>query len=178
MQEVKVDLNLKTLADESDRQVKAIQQTHAKRDETSKCSKLIHSHGGEDFVWEQLTQGVTTTSLCQLLGVSISAFNRWVDRGGEARRSAYTRARAEAAHALADQTLAIADDSQYAETSTQVQAAKLRTDVRMRLASVWNKAEYGQQQAQVQVNIGDLALDALRKRTVIVDADDVSDNDR
>ena len=116
--------------------------------------------------------------MCQLLGVSISAFNRWVDRGGEARRSAYTRARAEAAHALADQTLAIADDSQYAETSTQVQAAKLRTDVRMRLASVWNKAEYGQQQAQVQVNIGDLALDALRKRTVIVDADDVTDNDR
>jgi hypothetical protein len=182
MQEVKVDLNFKTVEDVVEQRTESYMTkkeiAKAVQQDVSKCSKAIHAMGGEGWVWEQLTQGVTVTSLCQGLGVSVDSFNRWVRRGGEARQAALSRARADAAHTLVDESLAIADETQYAESNVQVQAAKLRADMRWKVAAAWNKAEYGQQQAQVQVNIGDLALDALRKRTVVIDADDVTDNDR
>jgi len=80
----------------------------------------------------------------------------------------YTRARESGAHTLAEQTISIADQ---ADRDT-VQVAKLRSDNRWRMAAKLNPDAYGDKAAEININLGDIALDALRKR-VIVDVSDV-----
>lgn len=175
--EVELDLDPKTVADEAERQVADIQAAQDLKAEVSKASKTIHAFGGEEYVWQELTKGITTTAVCKMMGVSPGAFYRWVERGGEARQQSYARAKAAAAHALVEDSLAIADETQYAESNVQVASAKLRTDVRWRIAQAWNKEAYGQQQAEININLGDIALSALRKRTVrdVTDVDPTDD---
>jgi len=175
MQEVKVDLNLKTVEDESERQVAAIQSAQLLKAETSQCAKAIHAMGGEECVWDTIGSGVLPTAFAESLGVSYAAFKRWVARGGEARQSAYTRARQEGADTLAESTVAIADAVEHAESNTAVQAAKLRSDTRWRLAAARNPEQYGNRPADININLGDITLDALRKRRVR--PDDVIDVD-
>ena len=50
--------------------------------------------------------------------------------------------------------------------------AKLRSDNRWRMAAKLNPDTYGDKAAEININLGDIALDALRKR-VIVDVSDV-----
>lgn len=163
---------VETVADNADRQAIAIAKAQQLKEATSKCAKAIHLHGGEDYVWEQLASGVTTTKLCESLGFSVVAFRKWVERGGDARVSSYARAKSMAGDSLAEQTLDLADSLDRADvTSAQVTLAKLRSDNRWRMAAALNKETYGNAPAQININIGDIALSALRKREVIdVDA--------
>ena len=161
-------VKLKTLADHADEQALALKGQYDLKAETSKCSKAIHAMGGAEWVWDQLGSGVLVTAICDMLGVSTHSLHRWVERGGEARAALYARAREAGAHTLAEQTISIADMA----TKEDVQVAKLRSDNRWRMASKLNADAYGDKQAQINVNIGDLALDALRKRSVI-DVEDV-----
>ena len=85
--------------------------------------------------------------------------------GGEARRSAYTHARTRAAQSLAEETIDIAD----AASVQEVQLAKLRSDNRWRLAAKLNPETYGdKQQPLINIDLGSMALDALRKRVIDV----------
>ncbi len=157
-----------TLGEDADRKAAGLMRHWDEKAETSRCSKLIHQHGGEAWVWDQLGSGVLVMSICDGLGVSTSAFHRWVSRGGETRTALYTRARESGAHTLAEQTISIADQ---ADRDT-VQVAKLRSDNRWRMAAKLNPDAYGDKAAEININLGDIALDALRKR-VIVDVSDV-----
>jgi len=158
-----VNYEVKTLGDDADRKAAGLIKHWDEKAETSRCSKLIHAHGGADWVWDQLGSGVLVMALCDQLGVSTSAFHRWVARGGAERTALYTRAREAGAHTLAEQTISIADE---ADRDT-VQVAKLRSDNRWRMAAKLHPEVYGEkQQALVNIDLGGITLDALRKRVV------------
>jgi hypothetical protein len=96
------------------------------------------------------------------LALAQGTFYDWVERV-PGRRETLDRARSLAAHALADQTLEIVDTA----TIEEVQLAKLRTDIRLKLAAKHNRLYYGDAQSPLlNIDLGSLALDALRKREV------------
>ncbi len=76
------------------------------------------------------------------------------------------RARTRGGRSLAEQTLEIADSA----TPQEAQVAKLRVDTRRWLASKQAPDEYGdKQQPLVNIDLGSMALDALRKRSVSIE---------
>lgn len=153
----------KTVSEVADMHASNIAAHQAQKAEVSKCAKAIHSLGGEQAIWDALEAGATVLELCARLGVSTSALDRWVQRGGDARREAYARSRTRGAQSMAEETIAIAD----AATPADVQVAKLRIDARWRMASKTDAAQFGDRQVPlVNIDLGSLALDALRLRSV------------
>ena len=132
------------------------------RKESSDVNKKIHAAGGEISILERLSQGETILGVARSLGVSHTGFYDWVERGGEARAAALARARTRGGQSLAEQTIDIAD----AASPAMAQVAKLRVDTRRWLAGKLND-EYSDKAAPlVNIDLGSLALDALRHRSV------------
>ena len=154
---------LSELADNiAERQMEQKDKASLTKAETSQVNKKIHAFGGEVAIVDRLSQGETVLGLARTLGISHTAFYDWVDRGGEARAAALARARARGGQSLAEETLEIADSA----TPQEAQVAKLRVDTRRWLASKMNE-EYGdKQQPLVNIDLGSMALDALRKRSI------------
>jgi hypothetical protein len=74
-------------------------------------------------------------------------------------------ARREAAYVLLDDALRISDEP--ADDSASVQRNRLRSDVRLRTAALWNRDELGDRSGvTVNLDLGALHLDALRRRAV------------
>jgi hypothetical protein len=160
-----------TLAEWADniveRQVTLKEKAAIARKESSDVNKKIHQFGGELAIVDKISQGETVLGLARTLGISHTAFYDWVDRGGEARAAALARARTRGGQSLAEQTLEIADNA----SPQEAQVAKLRVDTRRWLASKMNE-EYGdKQQPLVNIDLGSMALDALRKRSLDVNTD-------
>ena len=132
------------------------------RKEATEVNKKIHQFGGELAIVDKISQGETVLGLARTLGISHTAFYDWVDRGGEARAAALARARTRGGQSLAEQTLDIAD----AATPQEAQVAKLRVDTRRWLASKMNEDYGDKQQPLVNIDLGSMALDALRKRSI------------
>ncbi len=135
--------------------------------ETSVVNKKIHAFGGEVAIVDRLSQGETVLGVARALGISHTAFYDWVDRGGEARAAALARARARGGQSLAEETLEIADNA----SPQEAQVAKLRVDTRRWLASKMNEEYSDKQQPLVNIDLGSMALDALRKRSVDMHTD-------
>jgi hypothetical protein len=151
-----------TLAEIADQSAANIAAAQSKKAELSVANKAIHAFGGEDAALEYIANGGTTSALCKVLGVAVTTFDRWIDRGGETRSAAYARARTRGAQSLAEQTLDIAD----AATPQEAQVAKLRVDTRRWLAGKLSD-EYSDKAAPlVNIDLGSMALDALRHRSV------------
>jgi hypothetical protein len=150
-----------TLSEIADQGASNIVAAQKKKAEISIANKAIHAFGGEDAVIEFIASGGTISALCKVLGIGNTTFDRWVEKGGEARQAAYARARTRAAQSLAEQTIDIAD----AATIQEVQLAKLRCDRRAWLASKLSDEFSDKQQPLVNIDLGGLALDALRKRS-------------
>ena len=145
-----------------DRKRRTSELARRQRSERSLVNKAVHAAGGEAQVFHFIAGGMTTNKLCAILGVAPGTFYDWVERV-PARRETLNRAREIAAHSLADQALEIADDA----TPQDVQVAKLRCDLRLKLAAKHNHGYYGDKSAPaVNVDLGGLALDALRLRAV------------
>jgi hypothetical protein len=151
-----------TLAEIADQSAANIAAAQGKKAELSVANKAVHKFGGEDAILEFIANGGTTSALCKSLGVAVTTFDRWVDRGGDTRRSAYAQARARSGQSLAEQTIEIAD----AATIQEVQLAKLRCDRRAWLAGKLNDDYSDKPAPLVNIDLGSLALDALRHRTV------------
>jgi hypothetical protein len=151
-----------TLAEIADQGAVNIAATQAKKAEISVANKAIHKFGGEDAILEFIASGGTISALCKVLGVGNTTFDRWLEKGGETRRTAYARARVRAGQSLAEQTIDIAD----AATPQEAQVAKLRVDTRRWLASKLSEEFSDKQQPLVNIDLGSMALDALRKRSV------------
>ena len=151
-----------TLAEIADQSAANIAAAQGKKAELSVANKAVHKFGGEDAVIEYIANGGTTSALCKSLGVAVTTFDRWIDRGGETRRSAYARARTRSAQSLAEQTIDIADTA----TIQEVQLAKLRCDRRAWLAGKLNDDYSDKPAPLVNIDLGSLALDALRHRSV------------
>ena len=148
-----------------ERQMNLRDKAAVARKEASEVNKKIHAAGGESAMLDKLSQGETILSLARSLGISHTAFYDWIERGGEARASALARARARGGRSLAEQTLEIADNA----SPQEAQVAKLRVDTRRWLASKQAPDEYGdKQQPLVNIDLGSMALDALRKRSIVL----------
>ena len=153
-----------SLAEIADQGAANIAAAQKKKAEISLANKAIHAFGGEDAIIEFIASGGTISALCKLLGVGNTTFDRWVEKGGETRMAAYARARVRAGQSLAEQTIDIAD----AASPQEAQVAKLRVDTRRWLASKQAPDEYGdKQQPLVNIDLGSMALDALRKRSIV-----------
>ena len=151
-----------SLAEMADQGAANIAAAQIRKVEVSLANKAIHAYGGEDAVIEYIASGGTISALCKVLGIGTATFDRWVDRGGETRMAAYARARTRSAQSLAEQTIDIADTA----TIQEVQLAKLRCDRRAWLAGKLSD-EYSDKAAPlVNIDLGSLALDALRHRSV------------
>ena len=151
-----------TLAEMADQGAANIAAAQSKKAELSVANKAVHKFGGEDAILEYIANGGTTSALCKSLGVAVTTFDRWLDRGGETRRSAYAQARTRGAQSLAEQTLDIADMAKPQDA----QVAKLRVDTRRWLAGKLSD-EYSDKPAPlVNIDLGSMALDALRHRSV------------
>ena len=154
---------LSELADNiAERQMEQKDKASLSKAETSLVNKKILAFGCEVAIVDRLSKGETVLGVARTLGISHTAFYDWVDRGGEARAAALARARARGGQSLAEQTLEIADSA----SPQEAQVAKLRVDTRRWLASKMNE-EYGdKQQPLVNIDLGSMALDALRKRSI------------
>lgn len=152
-----------SLAEIADQGAANIAAAQKKKAEVSLANKAIHAYGGEDAVIEFIASGGTISALCKVLGIGNTTFDRWVERGGEERMAAYARARVRAGQSLAEQTIDIAD----AATIQEVQLAKLRCDRRAWLASKLSEEFSDKQQPLVNIDLGSMALDALRKRSIV-----------
>ena len=160
---------LSELADNiAERQMGLKEKAAIARKESSDVNKKIHQFGGELAIVDKISQGETVLGLARTLGISHTAFYDWVDRGGEARAAALARARTRGGQSLAEETLEIADSA----TPQEAQVAKLRVDTRRWLASKMNEDYGDKQQPLVNIDLGSMALDALRKRSLDMRTED------
>jgi transposase-like protein len=151
-----------------ERQINLKDKANLARKEATEVNKKIHQFGGELAIVDKISQGETVLGLARALGISHTAFYDWVDRGGETRAAALARARTRGGQSLAEQTLEIADSA----SPQEAQVAKLRVDTRRWLASKMNEDYGDKQQPLVNIDLGSMALDALRKRSVSMHTDD------
>ena len=151
-----------------ERQMEQKDKASLTKAETSQVNKKIHAFGGEVAIVDRLSQGETVLGVARALGISHTAFYDWVDRGGEARAAALARARARGGQSLAEETLEIADSA----SPQEAQVAKLRVDTRRWLASKMNEDYGDKQQPLVNIDLGSMALDALRKRSLDMRTED------
>jgi hypothetical protein len=145
------------------RQLNQKELANVERKEMSSINKKIHAFGGEAMVFDHISQGKTIDSVIKSLDISTSGFYKWIEKDAK-RGELLIRARTRGGRSLAEQTLEIAD----AASPQEAQVAKLRVDTRRWLASKQAPDEYGdKQQPLVNIDLGSMALDALRKRSVV-----------
>jgi len=117
----------------------------------------------DDMIISMLEVGKSQTQICYELGIGRRALEQWIE---DTDPTIIARARAKAADQLAVETLAIADS--MADSNPQRDVQRIRT--RQWLAERWDQKTYGlQKAAQVNINIQDLRMAALRHTEVLED---------
>ena len=125
----------------------------------------------DDMIISMLEVGKSQTQICYELGIGRRALEQWIE---DTDPTIIARARAKAADQLAVETLAIADS--MADSNPQRDVQRIRT--RQWLAERWDQKTYGlQKAAQVNINIQDLRMAALRHTEVIDDLSTENRND-
>lgn len=127
----------------------------------------------ESIVLDRLAEGETLKSIAEDIGAELgivfvpAVLQRWLC-ATPAGKAAYLEARKAASHVWADEAKQIADDVD--EDRDAIAKARLQIDQRNLLASKYNRETFGNDAAQVnvQINMGQLHLDALRRRAVAV----------
>ena len=125
----------------------------------------------EDMIISMLEVGKSQTMICYELGIGRRALEQWIE---DTDPSIIARARAKAADKLAVETMTIADS--MADSNPQRDVQRIRT--RQWLAERWDQKTYGlQKAAQVNINIQDLRMAALRHTEVLEDLSTENRND-
>ena len=126
------------------------------------CTEIA-KRGGDDHVFDRIAAGETIRSIGESLSASRGLVYRWLRLGGEERDAAWSAAKRASADALVDEGLSILDAPSDNLTSAEVQSRKGRADYRRWLASVRNRAEYGESNpaVNVSVSLGQLHMEAL-----------------
>jgi len=119
----------------------------------------LQDRGGLDWVLGRVANGDTMWSIAEDLGCTRNVLADWLNYDTE-RKALYYSARAASAAAHAERALEIADKTSETGTSK----ARLQVETRQWLAGVYDREQFAQQQKHgVQINIGTLHLDALRR---------------
>ena len=123
----------------------------------------IEANGGLDVYLDKIADGRLVSTLCEELGVSRRLFMEYVEKQPDG-MDRYRHARRIAAASLADQTHVIAAGATLASERVD----RLRIDTNKWLARCADPDTYGDNRANIQINVGpaQLHLDALRKVTI------------
>jgi AcrR family transcriptional regulator len=115
---------------------------------------------GEQTLLEKVASGMTMAGLARELRISNLSLYHWIKKDPD-RQERFAQARAIAADQWADECLDIADQTD----NLNAQADRLKIETRKWLAGVTNPDKYksAPAQANVQVNVNQLHLDALRQ---------------
>jgi len=117
----------------------------------------------DDMIVSMLEAGKSQTMISYELGIGRRALEQWIE---DTDPTIIARARAKAADKLAVETMTIADS--MADSNPQRDVQRIRT--RQWLAERWDQKTYGLQKAQqININIQDLRMAALRHVEVIDD---------
>ena len=127
----------------------------------------VTEQGGADWLYEQIASGVTVSQIAKQFECARGTMSRilnsrpeWVD--------AMVKARTEAADAYAEQGLEIVDALDKESSPSAIAAAREQSQYRRFLAGAFNTDRYGTRAGvSVNINIGDLHLEALKKRRTI-----------
>ena len=149
------------------RQMNQKELANIERKEMSGINKKIHAFGGEAMLFDHISEGKTVNSVIKSLDISIGGFYKWIEKDAK-RGELLARARTRGGRSLAEQTLEIADSA----SPQEAQVAKLRVDTRRWLASKMNEEYSDKQQPLVNIDLGSMALDALRKRSLDMRTED------
>ena len=118
----------------------------------------------EEMIFSMVESGKSIANICIELGISKRALDDWIEENDHG--AMITRARTRAADLLACETIEIADGMDVDHAQRDVQ--RIRT--RQWLAERWDQKTYGlQKAAQVNINIQDLRMAALRHTEVLED---------
>ena len=116
------------------------------------------------MIFSMVESGKSIANICIELGISKRALDDWIEENDYG--AMITRARTRAADLLACETIEIADS--MADSNPQRDVQRIRT--RQWLAERWDQKTYGLQKAtQVNINIQDLRMAALRHTEVLED---------
>jgi transposase-like protein len=125
---------------------------------------------GVERVEELLESAMPIAQVCRELRVGKRALFEWLDT--PERSGLLARARARAAHLLAEDALTIADQAEV----DQVQVSRLRVDTRKWLAAKWNAGAYGEQRGPlVNIDLGSLFLGAAKAAAPVALEQDAGD---
>jgi hypothetical protein len=126
----------------------------------------------EEMIFSMVESGKSIANICIELGISKRALDDWIEENDHG--AMITRARTRAADLLACETIEIADS--MADSNPQRDVQRIRT--RQWLAERWDQKTYGlQKAAQVNINIQDLRMAALRHTEVLEDLSTENRND-
>ena len=126
----------------------------------------------EEMIFSMVESGKSIANICIELGISKRALDDWIEENDYG--AMITRARTRAADLLACETVEIADS--MADSNPQRDVQRIRT--RQWLAERWDQKTYGlQKAAQVNINIQDLRMAALRHTEVLEDLSTENRND-
>ena len=121
-----------------------------------------------EFVFDFIGDGKTMTHLAKELGYSRSYLSRHLNAIPEV-QEALKGARLESADVMAEQTIIFSDtlaneaDNGKDIKSERVAILREQTSARKWWAAMANPERYGKQDTNLNINLGDLHLDALRK---------------
>lgn len=119
---------------------------------------------GEDTIVAMFEDGKSIADICIALGIGKRALDVFIDENDLSTK--ITRARAHAADLLAVETVQIADQLDEDHPSK----AALRIKTRQWIAERWDQKTYGLQKAQqININVQDLRMNALRHVEVLED---------
>jgi hypothetical protein len=130
---------------------------------TEQLNRAIHALGGEDRMWQEIANGITTASLCRQLQISVSSFSRWLERGGSPRQDQYNAAKRMQAQTVSEQALEIAESAK----PYSLRVDTLRVDLRKWHASKLDSQNFCKRGSfSTSLSINDVGLDGLRKRSL------------
>jgi cell division septum initiation protein DivIVA len=133
--------------------------------------KQVKEKGGWEAVIDRIGSGDTVLTISQDYKrpdgtpVSRSFLARLLHQDRE-RSAKVMEARREAASMYVEDALRVVDQAPLDKDA--IQKARVQSDVRLRVAGMLDRQQYGQQQAQVnvQVNVESMHLDSLRHRQI------------
>lgn len=120
----------------------------------------IDKMGGVDRIIERVAEGDSLKIIAEELGISRS-FLSWKVNAIPGVKERLVQARKSRADKWAEEAVELADTVDA--DPNQINKARLRIDTRKWLAGVDDPDRFGTKQAQVNISIGGLHLDALRK---------------
>ena len=130
----------------------------------------IEKSGGFEYILSTIVDGGSIQDLASSFGVSRKFLSEFLNKDPE-QKIALKQARKMKAETLADQALQLVDAVE--ENPNAISKAREQASIRKWLAGVHDPDTYGQKQANVTINVGDLHLDALRHAPAInQDAED------